>query len=275
MQDVGASLRFKRPRSVARLRLLIIVLGVSNVIAYTQSVVSAPRAEKLEAGDLIWPKKPGTVVPYNSRPGAADEGEAEQWTRERDAYLEELLAKAERTKEEKQRYAALHGMTYREFRAQYFSDSTSGDAVGLGSVGLGVGVGHVGIIEVADGKRNVVEAMVRPGVRRISYEEWLGERVGEQIWVGRLKGVSPEKRAAVAKIAAGYIGRPYKFWNFNLEDTSGFYCSKLAWFAIRQGAEFSVDDRSSHRLFWFSPKQLMNSEHIQLIINPGSYGRSD
>jgi len=110
------------------------------------------------------------------------------------------------------------------------------------------------------------------GVRRISYADWLRDRPGELVWVGRLRGVSPERRAAVATWAAEQLGKPYNFWDFNLEDASGFYCSKLAWLSVLQGAGFPPDDdRNPQRVLWYSPKQLMKSKHIKLIVNPGPY----
>ena len=115
--------------------------------------------------------------------------------------------------------------------------------------------------------------MLNSGVQRLSYTQWLTARKNELFWVGRLNGVPSEKRAEVAKIAADQIGKPYNFWNFKLDDDSGFYCSKLAWLSIMLGAGFPPDDNPNpNRRLWYSPKQLIRSKHIDLIVNPANYG---
>lgn len=232
-----------------------------------------PRVEDLQSGDLIWPKKPGALVPYNSRPGEATSAEEQAWQAEKDAYVNELRAKPDLTPEEKLRYQELDKMTYKEFIAIYLEDRPAGQVSLFG--GGGISVGHVGIIEVKNGKVNVIEAMVGKdhGVQRVPYDKWIQERPGEIFWLARLKEPSPAKRAAVAEAAAKYLGKPYKFFNFNLEDDSGFYCSKLAWLAIRIATAVPPDDDfNPKRVIWFSPKQLMRSPHITMLFNPGDYG---
>jgi uncharacterized protein YycO len=256
---------------------LLLPVGAAAVLAVFangslrgENAPSFPAPELLQTGDLIWPKKPGAVVPYNSEPGKADKSDAGQWKREKEAYLKQLEKKNDLTAEEKARYTELERMTYKQFLARYLDNRSPGQATTYGTGN--VSVGHVGIIQIVDGKPTVVEAMVKPGVRRISYASWIGERPGELIWVGRLKGVSTEQRAAVAETAASYVGRPYNFWNFNLSDTTGFYCSKLAWLSILTGAGFAPDDKPEpKRILWYSPKQLMQSAHVELIVDPGSY----
>jgi hypothetical protein len=51
---------------------------------------AAPAAALLAAGDLIWPKKPGVIVPYDSRPGQAENSDAARWQKEKEAYLDQL-----------------------------------------------------------------------------------------------------------------------------------------------------------------------------------------
>jgi hypothetical protein len=266
------------PAFMRRKRLSILVWLLSSLVVSSPFAVypaddgaTPPAARLLQAGDLIWPKKPGAIVPYNSRPGEADESDAVRWRREKEDYLNQLRRNPDPSPEEKERYAALEKMTYKEFLAYYLGDRIPDQAARFG---LGfIEVGHVGIIEITDGRPFVVEAMWGPGVQRLSYADWLQQRPGELFWVGRLKEVSPEKRAAVAEKAAEEIGKPYNFWDFDLEDANGFYCSKLAWLSIRKGAGFSPDDENNpNRLLWFSPKQLMKSKHIELIANPGDYG---
>jgi cell wall-associated NlpC family hydrolase len=243
----------------------------SSTQADDHNTTSAPVAAQLQAGDLIWPKKPEAVVPFNSRPGESNQEDANLWRQEKEAYLVTLRNKPNPTPEEKERYSVLRSTTYEEFAAQYLDDRIPGEPATLG-VG-GFYVGHVGIVEILNGKPMIVEAVWGKGVRRISYEEWLRERPGELVWLARLKDISPEKREAVAKTASQFIDKPYSFWNFNLLDTTGFYCSKLVWFSILAGAGFPPDDNPNpNRILWYSPKQLMRSRHIEFIANPGSYG---
>ncbi len=210
-------------------------------------------------------------MPYNSRPGKADDSDAVRWRKEKEDYLNQLRSNPDPSPEEKERYATLQKMTYEEFVSYYLADRIPGQPA---TFGLGfIEVGHVGIIEITDGRPFVVEAMWGSGVQRLSYPDWLQKRPGELFWVGRLKDVSPEKRTAVAERAAQQIGKPYNFWNFDLKNADCFYCSKLAWLSILQGAGFAPDDEPNLiRILWYSPKQLMKSKHVELIANPGDYG---
>lgn len=252
-------------------RVLVIGFHLSILFAtLLAGNAAAPPAAILQAGDLVWPKKPGAIVPYNSRPGEADQSDEARWRREKEVCLEQIRRNPDPSAEEKERFRVLQKMTYKGFLAYYLADRNPGE---ISEFGIGnVAVGHVGIIEIADGKPFVVEAMVGPGVQRLSYADWVQQRPEELIWVGRLIGVDPDKRAAVAEKAVEQLGKPYRFWDFDLADTTGFYCSKLAWLSILQGAGFPPDDNSNpKRWLWYSPKQLMNSKHIELIVNPGDY----
>jgi hypothetical protein len=251
--------------------LLAVVISSPFPVFAADVIATPPAAALLQAGDLIWPKKPGAFIPYNSRPGEADASDASRWRAEKNAYLKRLQSNPNPSAEEKKRYSALQNMTYKEFAARYLGDRNPDkpDTFGL----PGIEVGHVGIIEIRDGRPFVVEAMWGSGVQRLSYADWVEKRPGEVFWVGRLKEVPSEKRAAVAEQAVEQIGKPYDFWDFDLEDTSGFYCSKLAWLSVLHGAGFPADDDPNpNRVLWYSPKQLMNSKHIKLIVNPGEYG---
>ena len=232
---------------------------------------SPPTASQLQTGDLIWPKKPHTIIPYDSRIGEANATDEAKWQRERNDYLARLHERSNLSADDKERAEKLEHMTYRQFLGFYLNDQPLGEQYRL--FGNVVGVGHVGIIQFKDGKATVIEAMDGKGVQRVDYDRWIHDRGGEIFWVGRLRGVSNKQREAVAKFAEGELGKPYNFWNFDLSDTSGFYCSKLAWLAIFKGAGFAPDDKPNpHRVLWYSPKQLMHSPHIDLIVNPGNYG---
>jgi uncharacterized protein YycO len=254
-----------------RLGLVVTTILLAAGWSYGQENPQFPAPNTLQTGDLIWPKKPGAIVPYNSQPGEAQAGEAAQWEGHKQKYLTELRKNPAPTDEEKQRYSALQSMTYEDFVEQYLRGTEAGRSTAFGTGNFSVG--HVGIVQIQDGTPTVVEAMIGFGVRRLTYADWTKERPGELVWLARLKDLSAEKRAAVAQIAASYIGRPYHFWNFNLGDDAGFYCSKLAWLSIFKGAGFAADDNvNMNRLLWYSPKQLMRSSHLQFIVNPGNYG---
>jgi hypothetical protein len=271
-QKLLASDFIKHRRPFVSIWLLLAIVISYPFVAYPADGGAAPPpAPLLQAGDLIWPKKPGTIIPYNSRPGEADKRDALRWRKEKEAYLNQVRSNPNPSPQERERYAALQKMTYEEFANYYLGGRIPGQPA---TFGLGdIAVGHVGIIEIIDGKPFVVEAMWGPGVQRLSYADWLQKRPGELFWVGRLKGVPPEKRAAVAQRAAEQIGKPYNFWDFDLEDANGFYCSKLAWLSILQGAGFPPDDDPDpNRVLWYSPKQLIKSKHVELIANPGPYG---
>jgi hypothetical protein len=262
--------KHKRPPFVIWL-LLSISVSFPLVVQAADASATPSAAELLQAGDLIWPKKPGAFIPYNSRPGEADASDASRWLAEKNAYLKRLEGNPNTSPEEKERYSALKNMTYKEFAARYLGgrNPDNPDMFGL----PGIEVGHVGIIEIRDGIPFVVEAMWGSGVQRLSYADWVEKRPGELFWVGRLKEVPAKTRAKVAERAAEQIGKPYNFWDFDLEDTSGFYCSKLAWLSVLHGAGFPADDDPNpNRVLWYSPKQLMKSKHIVLIFNPGEYG---
>jgi len=76
----------------------------------------------------------------------------------------------------------------------------------------------------------------------------------------------------MAKEASKYIGRPYDFWNFDLNSDIGFYCSKLVWLATYRSLKFAIDgNANSHRIFWFSPKQLLYTRRVIILLDQGSY----
>jgi hypothetical protein len=199
------------------------------------------------------PKKPGVFIPFNSRPGEATPEDEKLWYKERDEYLDGLRSAPSVSDEQKQTYFALQKMSYQEFTALYLDDQPSGNFTPYGSGN--VPVGHVGIIDIENETAFVIEAMPPGGVGKTPYDKWIKDRVGEIFWVARLKDISREDRAAVATAAKRQIGKPYKFWNFDLSDASSFYCSKLAWFAVFSVTGVSTDDNlNPKRFLWYSPK---------------------
>ena len=138
------------------------------------------------------------------------------------------------TDEEKERFSHSSRNELPAVRFFIFRDSATGQPTAHAAVTSRLDTS--GIIQIQNGAPTIVEAMTGFGVRRLTYADWTKERPGELVWVGMIEGCSNEKKAAVAAIAASYIKRPYHFWNFNLGDDTGFYCSKLAWLSIFKGA---------------------------------------
>jgi uncharacterized protein YycO len=118
----------------------------------------------------------------------------------------------------------------------------------------------------------VIEALAESGVVRHKYDDWLRKRPGEIVWHGRVRELSKTARGQIPIESAKYLGRPYDFWNFDLNDDAGFYCSKLVWMSIWRALGFAIDGNSnSRRTFWLSPKQLLYLKTISRLHDPGPY----
>jgi hypothetical protein len=217
----------------------------------------------------VWPKKPDSFVPYSQQDTSVDDDRT-IWEREKRAFLDRVAH--EGTYLTPDQVDALRALDYREFLARYHGDQQPG-VPGLYSSGGGMYVGHVGIVDVAPGGSiSIIEALWEKGVVRHSYKDWLAGRQGELVWLGRLRERSATDRAKISAEAAKYLQRPYVFWNFDLNDDSGFYCSKLAWMAIFRSLGLAVDgDDNPRRRFWFSPKQLLYLPGIDHVHEPGHY----
>jgi len=231
---------------------------------------SFPDEASLQSGDLLWPKAPEAVILYSSEGPDSSSSDRSRWEADRKLYLDQLRARPSLTSEDKQRFQVLSDLDYEEFRSVYFYDEAAGRGADFGTA---LGVGHVAIVRRAQEGVFVVEAMLKHGVREISYRDWMVEREGQEVWHGRVRELDEVKRSEIAKLALEQVGKPYDFWNFDLSDASGFYCSKLAWMAISSATGIYPDDRPDpRRALWYSPKQLLNSRHIELLRSPGNYG---
>lgn len=246
--------------------------AMSIAQAQAQPKYSPPDESLLEAGDFIFPKKPGVYVPYFDRGGqpstfAKDEAE---WNAEKQKFLATVKEKLPYFSD--QDIETIRRLSFAEFYAAYTGSVVSNEP--LLQKGFGLYVGHVGIIDVdQDQKKWVIEAIADKGVIRQRYEDWLTGRPGEWVWVGRLEAMTPRERELIPREAAKYIGREYAFWNFDLNDDRGFYCSKLAWMAMYRSLDrFAVDGNSNpKRIIWFSPKQLLYASPIKRIVEPAEY----
>jgi hypothetical protein len=230
-----------------------------------------PEANTLQSGDLLWPKKPGKFVPYDSTTEEDYDAKRHQWLTEKAAYIQRVRNTPNSGPHALQWATDLEQMTFEEFLRIYEGDHGEDYIVRFGGESP-LYVGHVGIVLIESGSPFIVEAVMGKGVIRSSYADWLAGRPGELVWHGRIKGATEQDRAKIATVAASFIGKPYNFWNFDLADENGFYCSKLAWLSILRGANVVADDDpSTQRFLWYSPKKLMKSKHLDLLLTHGSY----
>jgi uncharacterized protein YycO len=259
-------------------RECVLWLG-SLALAATTSTAQAQPAKKsaplpnkanFQSGDFVWPKKPGTYIPYNSGETSARQADELRWLQERDRCVAAL-------RKEPGHFTAseidgLANLTYAEFYGRYAAGMQPGVAAKF-SGESGLYVGHVGIIEIDNQSVPwVVEALGDRGVIRQSYEDWLRGRPGESVWHGRLKNENAARRASIVAEGKKYVGRPYDFWNFNLADDTAFYCSKLAWLSVYRALNVAVDgDQNPKRAFWFSPKQLLNTASMAILHAPDAF----
>jgi hypothetical protein len=227
-----------------------------------------PRSELLESGDLVWPKKPGSFIPYSQRVGLDRSKDRAIWENEK----EEFLAHSSQPDCHltTRQISIIRNLDYRSFLVMYQGNRPLATPALYSSADAHVG--HVGIIDVAPaGEIYVIEALDQ-GVVRDTYQNWLSGRPGEIVWLGRLDRTGKAERAKISMEAAKYVGRPYNFWNFDLDDANEFYCSKLVWLAIFRSLGVAVDgDPNPKRAFWLSPKQLLDLAIIRRLHDPGNY----
>jgi hypothetical protein len=231
---------------------------------------SMPDPKQFQSGDFLWPKKPGAFVPYDAGPPRPADADKAKWYEERDRFIANVATTAPYfTPAQIER---MHKLTYEEFRERYTGTRKPGS--GTYSVSGPVYVGHVAIVDVDEpGAPWIIEALWGRGVIRRPYTDWTTERAGEVVWLGRLAKLPATDRARISSEAGKHVGKPYDFWNFNLNDDTGFYCSKLAWMSAFRSLNLAVDDDlNPKRAFWFSPKQFLYVARMTRLIDPGPYG---
>ena len=239
--------------------------------SFAQVGPKLPTEASLQSGDLLWPKKPGAVIPYDLRPGEEENDQRTRWLKEKDEFIKR--ARASNNPDLNAAADEIAPLTFNDFRARYLRNLAPGALTPYGLNDIAA-VGHVAIVEVdGAGQRWIIEALWTPeGVTRSTFTDWVKGRPGEIVWQGRLRGVEQKDRAKVADEARRWLHKPYDFWNFHLVDTSGFYCSKLVWFCVQQSLGIAVDgDVNPKRHFWLSPKQVLYSDKIEKLVDPGDY----
>jgi Permuted papain-like amidase enzyme, YaeF/YiiX, C92 family len=232
-----------------------------------------PRQDTFQSGDLVWPKKPGAYVPYRSiTTDTSAPTEEERWTAEREAFLKSPDDRKSHLTSSQ--IDELRNLTFREFYARYAGDQKPG-IPGAYASGGGIYVGHVGIVDIdPSSKAWIIEALLDRGVVRTPYDQWLKLRPGEVVWHGRVRELPLPDRQKIVAEATKNIGKPYDFWNFDLNDDRSFYCSKLVWLSIWRALGFAIDGNSNPwRGFWFSPKQLLYASTVTRLHDPGPYAR--
>lgn len=235
--------------------------------AMRQTPVS-PVERDLEDGDFLWPKSLGTMAVFApGEPGYEDAVRANEaaeqalWEEQRAAFLAEASA------DDREAAGEVRGLSWNHFRSRYFRG---------GNLFQPLTVGHVAIVEKVAGRPAMVIEAVPSEVRRLSFTEWSGSHTRDLVYHGRLRGAAAEARAGISRAASAHVGRPYSFFRFDLEDDRGFYCSKLAWLAVRSATGVILDGNPfPRRTTWFSPKQMYYSnatiQHLNSLGRPNEY----
>ncbi len=274
-----------RRQFVASLGLSIATVPLSGS-AQSLSGPRRPDPQTFESGDLVWPKKQGAFVPYASSPEeiSVDDDEV-RWKKERADFIRRARSGALGSTPAEVAYwkrtaDKIELLDYQSFYHAYAANSSPSAFISYGG-GEMLYVGHIGIIDVdsVSQQRFVVEAVMGQGagcehcVSRISYGEWLRSRGDILVWHARLKGKDPAERSAIASAAKkGALSKPYDFWNFDLSDSSSFYCSKLVWWSTMQATGIALDGNAEpKRDFWYSPLQVMKSQYVEVLSSPGIY----
>jgi hypothetical protein len=276
--------RHDRRAFVKGLGALSMVMPADPTMAVAQTalkkaVPDIPDSRNFQTGDLLWPKKKGTFVPQTRSVGAPQNEERRSWEASRQRALSEP-AQAGISPEVAEK---LKTMRFDEFERLYHTGQTQQPATrGVGPLADTISVGHVGIIEVgANGTAHVVEATPQgpagtAGVIRTRYADWLNNYANIQVWHGRVRNLDARLRGRTLEAALAQLSKPYDFFNFDLNDDRGFYCSKLVWMSLWRTASIALDDNPDPRRGlrfppWFSPKQLISVKRVEVLHKPGEY----
>jgi hypothetical protein len=220
-----------------------------------------PTADQLQDGDLLFPRPPHAWIPYlsNAATPAADQQAYE-------AAKRAFLAARPKTTAyfRPEDYERIRQLSYADFRSRY--DHVERERfVPILPLGANFSVGHVAIVgRSGHDAPYIVEAWLGAGkVIKHPFAEWDARFARQYVFQGRFKALTPAQRTAFRAEAEKQVGARYDFWNFNLNDDSGFYCSKLVWLAAFRALRLAVDGNSDpERVIWFSPKQQFNCASV-------------
>lgn len=251
--------------------------GTANAASDTCSN-EPPSASDIESGDLIWPKKPGIIIPYHAGEVKTLAKQKKDWETGK-AELIDRLKKVRNTPDAKKEIEKLQALSFRQFRKSYLAD-VQPNAVVPYDTGTGW-VGHIAmILKEDDGTFSVVEALgstPNPGDNRhdevisTPYETWIKvlKENGYIFYHGRILDLSAEGRHQSAQASKSFLGQPYYFFNLNLDDESNFYCSKLIWLSVFKATGKAIDSiENPERWIWLSPKQIMNLNRVDVLNKP-------
>jgi uncharacterized protein YycO len=258
----------------------ITVLGTSQLLwAQDSNYRARPDSQTFQSGDIVWPKKPGVYVPYASTTQNINVADDEaRWLNERLKFISSARSgQLGKTPEENDYWRKvannIEKYDFESFYDRYTADTSRDEYISYGGENF-LYVGHVGIIEVDSNSHqpSVIEAVWGKGVIQTHYDEWLQSRGDILVWHARLKEKPLAERARITAYAKQMLGKEYNFWNFDLSNETGFYCSKLVWWSVQKAIGIFLDDRPNpRRLIWYSPLQTMKSKHLDLLSTPGSY----
>ena len=248
----------------------------------SQGVIpNPPSPDALEPGDFLWSKPMCSYVPLYKTDGMANTKPEEAWEQEKKEFLDRVAKSGSSSK-----YPEIHNierMTFEDFvlkfqgpealqnlQTQSENARVAGNVSALGIANFfNLYCGHAAIVGKPDegGVPQVIEAEYKFKVVKITYKQFLKNHDDSDVFHGRLKNYSKDLRAIVADKADKYIETPYDFWNFNLRDKSGVYCSKLPWLCVYDAFTTALDHKAldGWRPFWFTPKMMTESPDIEML----------
>jgi hypothetical protein len=233
-----------------------------------------PDPATFRTGDLVWPRADDQYVPYFTGEEGTDPVAEAMWVTQRDAFVARVASDPAASSQERELVELIEQWSYGDFL------SFPGPPGEAALAARRPWVGHMGIVEVRGGVPWVIDATPSrqagaaphgpTGVADQPYADWLADnaRGKAHVWHGRLRGLSAGQLSAITAAAQQQVGKPYVFLRLNLDDTAGFYCSKLIWWAAWKGAGISLDGPGPSRRFWFSPLQAMRSTHLEMLYVP-------
>ena len=246
----------------------------------TTDTALRPDPAQLQSGDLIWPRRGDQIVTWRAgatpaqSPSAGRTAQTAAFEAQKHAFCAAAQRKTPELAEQVARWTLADFARFPPQPEAATSEASPPEQAHPPSIW----VGHVGIVQRdAAGTLHVIDAMPgrERGVDSQTYETWLQapdyDRAQANVWHGRLQGITPAQAGAVVDAARGLIGRDYAFFNFDMDDDAGFYCSKLVWAAFWRGMDLSLDGKPAQRRWWCSPYQLMQSPRVVLRFKPGDY----
>lgn len=270
--------------------LTLVTAAPISGYAQRSSVQERPDPATFQSGDFLWPKPVGgAFIPYSGTPQTnwivdAAELSEEEWTSQKFEFIKAARASRNESGPDAQYLRdladRLEVLSYTKFFNAYTGDVMPEEFQAYGAGHL-LYVGHMAIVEIdpKDRKPHVVEAVYGKTpvgssvVQKLPYDTWLAYRNNPLVWHGRLRDVDAGRRAGIATVASDQVNKPYRFFNFHLQDATGFYCSKLAWYATKTATGLALDGNDNpRRLIWFSPLQAMKQKaRVELLSSAGNY----